>query len=134
MTATYFESLKNPANVAYVKAYKKKYGKSQVTHMPQVGTYNAVQLFAVAAAKAPDLSVASLAKALVGATYKDSPEGQPITMASNHHCNHPSYVGRANKQGQYDIVATFKPRAADPFPLQIVPASKRPKCPTPLKA
>ena len=133
MTSTYFQSLKNPANVAYVKAYKKKYGKNQVTHMPQVGTYNAVQLFAVAAAKAKDLSVASLSKALVGATYKDSPEGQPITMSANHHCNHPSYVGKANKAGQYDIVATFKPRAADPFPKQIVAASKRPVCPTPLK-
>jgi urea transport system substrate-binding protein len=134
MTSTYFESLDNPANVAYVKAYKRRYGKSQVTHMPQVGTYNAVQLFAVAAAKATDLSVPSLAKALVGATYQHSPEGQPITIAANHLCNHPSYVGRANKQGQYDIVATFKPRVADPFPAQIVPASKRPQCPTPLKA
>jgi len=133
MTATYFQSLKNPANIAYVKAFKKRYGVGQVTHMPQVGTYNAVQLFAAAAAKAPDLSVASLAKALVGARYSQSPEGQAIVMGTNHHCNHPSYVGQANKLGQYDIVATFKPRAADPFPAQIVPASKRPTCPTPLK-
>ena len=101
--------------------------------MPQVGTYDAVQLFAVAAAKAKDLSVSSLTKALLGSTYKYSPEGQPITMGANHHCNHPSYVGKANKHGQYDIVATFKPRAADPFPKQIVPANKRPVCPTPLK-
>ena len=117
MTSTYFQSLNNPANAKYVKAYKKRYGDEPVTHMPQVGTYNAVQLFAVAAAKAGgDLSVATSPRHLVGATYDGSPEGQPITIGANHHCNHPSYVGQANAEGQYDIVATFKPRDGGSVP------------------
>ena len=132
MTSTYFQSLDNPANAKYVAAFKAKFGDDAVTHMPQVGTYNAVQLFAVAAAAAGgDLSMENLAKHLVGATYDGSPEGQPTTIGTNHHCNHPSYVGQANAEGQYDIVATFAPRDADPFPAEIVPADKIPQCPTP---
>jgi urea transport system substrate-binding protein len=134
MTATYFQSLDNPANKKFVAAYQEKYGADAVTHMPQVGTYNAVWLFANAAAKAKDLSTAELSKALVGATYADSPEGQATTIAPNHHCNHPSYVGQCGSDGQYKTVATFRPRAADPFPPQVVPASKRPACPIPFQA
>ena len=134
MTSTYFQSLDNPANKAYVEAYKAKFGADAVTHMPQVGTYNAVWLFAKAAAAAgDDLSMENLSKHLVGAAFDQSPEGQTTTIGTNHHCNHPSYVGKANAQGQYDVVATFAPRDADPFPPEIVPADKRPTCPTPFK-
>lgn len=134
MTATYFQSLDNPANQKYVAAFKAKYGDDAVTHMPQVGTYNAVWLFAKAAeAAGGDLSPANLAKNLVGATFDGSPEGAPATIGENHHCNHPSYVGKTNAEGQFDIVATFAPREADPFPAEIVPAEKRPTCPTPFQ-
>ncbi len=129
MTATYFESLPNPINKRFVANYKARFGASAVTFMPLVGTYDAVWLFAKAAAAAPSLGFADLRKALVGATFDNNPEGVPITIGTNHLCNHPSYVGRANAQGQYDIVASFPVAAADPFPPQIVPASKRPVCP-----
>jgi len=135
MTATYFQSLDNPANKAFVEAYQAKYGKDGVTHMPLVGTYNAVWLFAEAAKKAgDDLSTDALRKALVGVAYDGSPEGQPAVMGPNHHTNHPSYVGRTNDRGQFDIVATFEPRDADPFPPEVVPAGRAPTCPTPFKA
>jgi ABC-type branched-subunit amino acid transport system substrate-binding protein len=134
MTSTYFQSLDNPANKKFVAAYQERYGADAVTHMPLVGTYNAVWLFADAAKKAKDLSTGSLTKALVGATYADSPEGQATTISANHHCNHPSYVGQCGTDGQYKTVATFRPRQADPFPPQVVPASKRPTCPIPFKA
>lgn len=131
MSATYFQSLPNDNNKKFVEAYQSKYGADAVTFMPLVGTYNAVWLFAKAAAKAPDLSPASLSKALIGATFDENPEGAPITIASDHFCNHPSYIGQANKQGQYDIVKSFESRPADPFPPQVVPAGKRPECPVP---
>jgi|FLOH01.1.fsa_nt_gi urea transport system substrate-binding protein len=134
MTSTYFQSLDNPANTAYVAAMKAKYGEDTVTHMPQVGTYDAVWLFANAAAKIDgDITTEALSAALVGATYDENPEGQPITVLANHHCNHPSYVGMTNADGQYDVVATFAPTDADPFPSVIVPENKRPTCPTPFK-
>jgi ABC-type branched-subunit amino acid transport system substrate-binding protein len=103
--------------------------------MPLVGTYNAVWLFAKAAAKTPkDLSTPALTKALVGTTYEDSPEGQPATIEPNHHANHPSYIGQTGSDGQFKVVQSFKPRDADPFPPQFVPASKRPPCPVKVSA
>jgi len=134
-TATYFQSLDNPANQAFVSAFRKRFGSKAVTHMPLVGNYNAVHLFAEAVRKAGgDTSTDALRTALVGATFDESPEGQPATLAANHHLSHPSYVGRTGEDGQFEIVATFRPRDADPFPAQVVPASKRPQCPTPFKA
>ncbi len=134
MTSTYFQTLDNPANVAYVAAFKAKNGADAVTHMPQVGTYDAVWLFANAAAKIDgELTTDALRTALVGTTFDGNPEGQPITILENHHCNHPSYVGKANADGQYDVVATFAPRDADPFPVEVVPENKRPVCPIPFK-
>ena len=134
MTSTYFESLDNPANKAYVAAMKAAYGEDTVTHMPQVGTYDAVWLFAEAAKKIDgDITVDALQKALVGTTFDGNPEGQPMTILDNHHCNHPSYVGKSNAEGQYDVVATFAPREADPFPVEVVPENKRPTCPIPFK-
>jgi hypothetical protein len=53
-------------------------------------------------------------------------------IAENHHTNHPSYVGQTNSEGQFDIVATFDTRDADPFPPEIVPADRAPQCPAPL--
>jgi urea transport system substrate-binding protein len=135
MTSTYFQSLDNPANKKFVQAFQAKYGADAVTHMPLVGTYNAVWLFAKAAAKTPgDLSFDALSKALVGTTFDDSPEGQPTTIGSNHHVNHPSYVGQTGSDGQFKVVQSFQPRNADPFPPEIVPASKRPNCPVKFSA
>lgn len=132
-TSTYFQSLDNPANTKFVAAFKKRYGQKAVTHMPLVGNYNAVHLFADAVRRADGLSTAALSTALVGATFDGNPEGRKATMGANHHTDHPSYVGQTNAQGQFDVVATFDPRPADPFPAQLVAAGRAPTCPTPFK-
>jgi len=131
MSSSYFQSLDNPSNKKFVDAYQAKYGNDAVTHMALVGTYNAVWLFAKAAEKTQDLSLDPLTKAMIGSTFDANPEGQPTTVAPDHHVNHPSYVGQTASDGQYKVVETFKPRPSDPFPPQVVPASKRPKCPVP---
>jgi ABC-type branched-subunit amino acid transport system substrate-binding protein len=135
MTSSYFQSLDNPANKKYVADFKEKFGADAVTHMPQVGTYNSVWLFAKGFERANgDTSTDALMKGIVGATFDDSPEGQPAVVSSNHHANHPSYVGQTNAKGQYDVIETFEPREADPFPEEVVPADRRPECPTPFEA
>lgn len=134
MTSTYFQSLDNPANKEFVAAFKAKYGQDAVTHMPLVGNYNAVHLLAEALKKTGgDTSPDAIRKAIVGASFAGSPEGQPAVMGENHHTNHPSYVGKAGRDGQYEVVATFEPRDADPFPAAVVAAGKAPSCPTPFQ-
>jgi len=136
MTATYFQSLDNPTNQKFVEAYKARWGEEGVTHMPLTGTYQSVYLFADAASRLDGDDVYDtdkLREALESASIENAPEGIPIhIIAENHHCNHPSYVGRTNSEGQFDIVETFDTRDADPFPPEIVPPDRAPQCPVPL--
>ena len=136
MTATYFQSLDNPANRRFVESYRARWGDNAVTSVTVADMYQCVYLFAKAASSlglgGPPLPPEQLHGALVGATIDNAPEGVPITILTNHHCNHPSYVGRSNGEGQFDIVATFETRDADPFPPEIVPPGRAPVCPSPL--
>ena len=137
MTATYFQTLDNPANQDFVAAYQAEYGADAVTHMPLAGTYQSVYLFADAADRiitdgGDVYDTDTLKKYLVGAQFENAPEGITINVLDNHHCNHPSYVGQTNADGQFDIVATFDTSDADPFPPEIVPPDRAPVCPVPL--
>jgi urea transport system substrate-binding protein len=126
MTATYFQSLANAANARYVAAIKGRFGADAVTHIPQAGAYNAVWLLANAARSTTDLTCESLRAALPGTTFADSPEGFPTTIFPNHHTDHPSYIGRATPDGQFEVIASFAPTPPDPYPPAIVPEWKRP--------
>ncbi|MEA2321901.1 MAG: urea transport system substrate-binding protein [Solirubrobacteraceae bacterium] len=133
MSATYFQSLENAANENFVKAYKAKFGADEVTNMPMVGMYDAVHLFAEAAKGLEKIDTQSLAKAMVGTTFADAPEGIPVEVLPNHHISLPSLVGKADAKGQYQVVENFGARKPDPFPAAIVPKGKIPSCPTPFK-
>lgn len=126
MIGTYFGSLANPVNERYVAAFRERFGPDAVTHMPQVGAYNAVWLFARAAARARDLSLDGLREAFVGATFEDNPEGWPVTVHPDHHTNHACYIGCARTDGEFDILAEFPPRRPEPYPSMIVPERNRP--------
>ncbi|MEZ5124362.1 MAG: transporter substrate-binding protein [Solirubrobacterales bacterium] len=126
MIATYFGSLDNPANNRYRAAMRARFGPDSVTHVTQVGAYNAVQLFARAADRAPDLTAPSLRAALVGTTFDGNPEGWPVRVHPNHHTDHPCYIGCTRDDGQFDVIAQFEPRAPDPYPEAIVPSFRRP--------
>ena len=126
MTATYFGSLGNAANRRYVEAMRGRFGPDAVTHVPQVGAYNAVHLFARAAAGASRLDADELRRRLVGATFAENPEGHPITVSENGHTNHPSYIGRGRADGQFDVIAEYPPRAPAPYHRSIVNPQRRP--------
>jgi urea transport system substrate-binding protein len=126
MVGTYFGSLPNPANERYVAAVRARFGPDAVTHVPQVGAYNAVWLFARAVERARDLSLDGLREAFVGTTFDDNPEGWPVTVHPDHHTNHPCYIGRARADGRFDVLAEFPPRLPEPYPAMLVPERNRP--------
>lgn len=131
MSATYFQSLDNPANRKFVKAYKDKYGAKEVTNMPMVGMYDAVYLWKAAVEKADgDISSEALRKNMPGVEFADAPEGVRVTVAANHHVNLPALIGQCDADGQYKVVEDFGVREPDPFPEGIVPAERIPECPT----
>jgi urea transport system substrate-binding protein len=130
MTATYFGSLDGEQNRRYVEAFRARFGPEAVTHVPQVGAYNAVRLVGIAAARAADLTPPALRESLLGARFDGNPEGWPTTISANHHTDHPSYIGRGRADGQFDVLASFPPRPPDPFPPSIVHESRRGREPT----
>ena len=133
MSVTYFQSLDNPANKKFVKAFKDKYGADQVTNQPMCDQYVGVKLWAEAVKKAGgDTSFEALRDNIVGTEVADAPEGIPVKVEENRHVTLPSLIGQANADGQYDIVEDFGPREPDPFPGDIVPKDRIPDCPAPL--
>ncbi len=132
MSVTYFQSLDNPANKKFVAAYKKKYGADQVTNQPMADNYVAVKLWAEAVKKSGSTSFEALRDTIVGTEFADAPEGKPIKVQANHHVALPSLIGQGAANGQYKIVKDFGLRQPDPFPAEIVPKDRIPKCPTPL--
>lgn len=127
MTATYFGALRNPANRRYVAAMRRRFGAGSVVHAPQVGAYNAVWLFAAAAAHCGnDLTLENLRGALTGITFDRNPEGEPLRIYPNHYTSHASYIGCADADGQYEIVQQFPCRPPEPYPSILVPTSKQP--------
>lgn len=131
MSASYFQSLNNPANKKFVAAYQQRFGAKEVTNMPMVGSYDAIYLWKEAVEKAHgDTSSKTLRKNLPGLAFADAPEGIPITMETNHHVTLPALIGKCNAKGQYDIIENFGVRKPDPYPKAIVDAGKIPTCPT----
>lgn len=126
MAATYFGSLRHRDNQKYIQALSDEFGPDEVSHVAQVGAYNAIWMLALAAERARDLSASSLRQALVGVRFPGNPEGWALTTHANHYTSHPSYIGRARPDGQFDVVAEYPVRTPDPYPSLIVPTAKRP--------
>lgn len=126
MASTYFSSLTNANNLRYVDALRTRFGDDAVAHVTQVGAYNAMWVLADALNRADDLSSQSILQSLIGTTFHGNPEGWPLVIGSNHHSSHGSYIGQAQADGSYKVIAEFAPREPDPYPPSIVPLDKRP--------
>lgn len=123
MTGSYFSTVPGPANAAYLAALRSRFGTTVVAHAAQVGLYNGVRLLAAAGARVDDLrSTAQWLDALPGTTVADSPEAHPIVVAADLHTTHPSHIGRADAHGTFEILHSWAPRAADPYPSILVSA------------
>jgi urea transport system substrate-binding protein len=105
----YFMSLKSPANLKWVKAYKewaKGHGiadKQAVTDDPMMHAYIHVHLWAKAVKKAESTEVDAVLKALEGLDV-DSPVGKYKVDEKNHHTWKPVYIGKIRADGQFDVV------------------------------
>lgn len=99
----YFQSLKNPVNERFVKAFKTRYGQERVIGDPMEVAYNSVYLWKLAVEKAKTFDPEKVAAAAGGVTL-DAPEGTVRIHATNHHVWKKVRVGRARPDGQFDIV------------------------------
>jgi urea transport system substrate-binding protein len=111
----YFQSIKNPTNERFVKAFKAKYGQNKVIGDPMEVAYNSVYLWKDAVEKAKSFDVDKVIAAS-GGLEMDAAEGKVRIHATNHHVWKKVRVGRARSDGQFDIVWE-SPNLIEPNPF-----------------
>jgi len=111
----YFQSQKNPENLAFVKAFKAKYGKDAVIGDVTQAAYLGPWLYKAAVERAGSFDVDKVQAALPGFVMKNAPEG-PVTVEKNHHLTTKLRIGKWKKNGQVDVVYTSGYIKPDPFP------------------
>ena len=105
----YFQSVKSPENQRFVKAFKAKYGQDKVTNAVMEAAYFQTFFLAQAIEKLkgqtdPD---GLIQEGLPGQQYQ-APQGKVKIDEVNHHTWLWAWIGKANSDGQFDIVDQSK--------------------------
>ena len=112
----YFQSLKNPNNEKFVKAFHKMWGEKTVIGDVTQAAYLGPNLWKLTAEKAGSFDIDKIAAASPGVEFKGAPEGY-VRIHKNHHLWSKTRVGRARADGQYDLVYETKDLVEpNPFP------------------
>ena len=111
----YFQSLKNPANDKFVKAFKAKYGANRVVGDTLECGYISVYLWKQAAEKAKSFDVEKVVAASSELEI-DAPEGKVKFHKSNHHLWKHARIGTFRPDGQVDMIYESPLIEPNPFP------------------
>lgn len=111
----YFQSLNNPNNATFVKAFKAKYGPNEVIGDVTQAAYLGPWLWKAAVEKAGSFDVDKVAAASPGIELKSAPEGY-VKIHPNHHLWSKARIGMAQKNGQFKVVAE-SPSLIEPNPF-----------------
>jgi urea transport system substrate-binding protein len=110
----YFESLDNPTNVAFVKAFKAKYGEKSVIGDVSQAAYEGPWLWKMACEKAGSFDVDKVVAASPGIELK-APEGT-VKIHENHHLWSKLRIGQWGADGQAKVLYESKLIEPNPFP------------------
>jgi urea transport system substrate-binding protein len=111
----YFQSLKNPNNEAFVKAFKEKYGPSSVIGDVTQAAYLGPWLWKAAVEKAGSFDVDKVVAASPDIELKTAPEGY-VKIHPNHHLWSKLRIGQARSDGQFDVLYESELIEPNPFP------------------
>ena len=112
----YFQSLDNANNIAFVKAFKAKYGKDAVIGDVTQAAYLGPWLWKATVEKAGSFDVDKVAAASGGIDFKGAPEGY-VKLHPNHHLWSSALIGQAQADGQFKVVSKSpQPIEPNPFP------------------
>ena len=100
----YFESIKTPANDAFIKQWK-TYTKNpkRVTNDPMEAHVIGFNMWVKAVEKAKTTDVAKVADAMIGIEVPNM-TGGTAKMLPNHHLTKPVFIGEVRGDGQFDVV------------------------------
>ncbi|WP_425093618.1 urea ABC transporter substrate-binding protein [Tropicimonas sp. S265A] len=112
----YFQSLENENNLDFVAAFKEMWGEDMVIGDVTQAAYLGPWLWKAAVEKAGSFDVDKVREASPGIEMTTAPEGY-VKVHENHHLWSKTRVGRAQADGQYEVVfETADLVEPDPFP------------------
>jgi urea transport system substrate-binding protein len=111
----YFQSVENPTNETFIKAFQDKYGAERPTSDPMEAAYTSMYLYKGMVEKAKSFCVDAVNASSDGVSF-DAPEGTVTIDGDNHHIAKTGLIGQINAENQFDIVWTSDaPIEPDPF-------------------
>ena len=111
----YYETLDNPVNKAFVKAFKDKYGQNRVTSDPMEAAYVSVYLWKNTVETGKSFDVKAIQDNCAGVTF-DAPEGLVTIDGENHHITKTARIGEIHPDGLiYTIWESPGPITPDPY-------------------
>ncbi|WEK06043.1 MAG: urea ABC transporter substrate-binding protein [Candidatus Devosia phytovorans] len=112
----YFQSLENENNLAFVKAFKERWGEGIVIGDVTQAAYLGPWLWKAAVEKAGSFDIDRIKEASPDIELTTAPEGY-VKVHENHHLWSKLRIGHARLDGQYDVVyETADLMEPDPFP------------------
>ncbi|MGV8833770.1 MAG: urea ABC transporter substrate-binding protein [Devosia sp.] len=112
----YFQSLENDNNLAFVKAFKERWGENIVIGDVTQAAYLGPWLWKAAVEKAGSFDIDKVREASPGIELTTAPEGY-VKIHENHHLWSKTRIGHARTDGQYDLVyETEELMEPNPFP------------------
>jgi branched-chain amino acid transport system substrate-binding protein len=114
-SATYFQSLASERNVRCVANFKRRFGSEAVTNMCWEAAYFQTYLLAAALRLTGSDNIQMLLPALLGVEFS-APQGIVKIDPENHHSYLTPRIGRARRDGQFDILhEAVLPVRPDPY-------------------
>ena len=111
----YFQSLDNPNNAAFVKAFKEAYGKDSVIGDVTQAGYLGPWLWKMGVEKAGSFDVDKVVAAMPGIEFANAPEGY-VKVDENHHLWSKLRIGQWGLDGQAKVLYESELIKPDPFP------------------
>ena len=112
----YFQSLQNPNNEAFVKAFKAKYGEKSVIGDVTQAAYLGPWIWKATVEKCGSFDIDKIAAASSGVELKTAPEGYVRVHDTNHHLWSKLRIGQWQLDGQAKVLYESDLIEPNPFP------------------
>jgi urea transport system substrate-binding protein len=100
----YFQSLDNPNNEAFVKAFKEMWGEDSVIGDVTQAAYLGPWLWKLTVEKAGSFDIDNIASASTGIEFPEAPEGY-VRIHENNHLWSKARIGKMLADGQFEVIA-----------------------------
>ena len=112
----YFQSLDNENNTEFVAAFKDMWGDDSVIGDVTQAAYLGPWLWKLAVEKAGSFDIDKVTEAIDGIEFTGAPEGYVRVHDTNHHLWSKTRIGRAQADGQFEVIWESELIEPDPFP------------------